>query len=305
MFKYILQKLGFTLIVLFGAATCAFLLLHAIPGDTASALAGPQATVEDVENLRRAMKLDAPLGEQYVLYITNLMHGDLGHSYRTNRPVLELVAAAWPATFQLTLASMLVAVLIGIPLGIFAAVRRGTIGDTLSMAGAFLGVSMPSFWLALLLIILFGVKLPWLPFYGRDSFASFVLPSLTLGLGVAANIARLTRTSMLEILGQDYIRTARGKGVRKARVVWLHALKNASIPIITIIGLQFGVLLGGQVVTETVFSWPGVGQMIVNALSTRDLQVVQGGILILALTFAVINLLTDILYALLDPRIRY
>ena len=305
MLKYILQKLGFTVLVLVGAATCAFLLLHAIPGDTAEALAGPQATVEDVENLRRAMKLDAPLGEQYVVYMKNLLTGDLGHSYRTNKPVLEIVSAAWPATMQLAATSMLVAVLIGVPLGIYAAIKRGTIGDTISMVAAFLGVSMPSFWLALLLIIQFSVKLNWLPFYGRDGLLSFVLPSLTLGLGVAANIARLTRTSMLEILGQDYIRTAKGKGVRRGRVVWLHALRNAAVPVVTIIGLQFGVLLGGQVVTETVFSWPGVGRMIVDALNMRDLQIVQGGILILAFTFAVINLLTDVLYALLDPRIRY
>lgn len=305
MLKYALQKLGFTLLVLLGAATCAFLLLHFIPGDTATALAGPQASAEDVESLRRSLNLDAPLGQQYLSYIGNLLQGDLGHSYRNNSPVLEIVLAAWPATFQLTLASMLVAVALGVPIGILAAVKRGTIADTLSMMLAFVGVSMPSFWLALLLIILFSVNLGWLPFYGRESFASFVLPSLTLGLGVAANIARLTRTSMLEILGQDYIRTARGKGVKKSKVVWLHALRNAAVPIVTIIGLQFGVLLGGQVVTETVFSWPGIGRMVVNALNTRDMQIVQGGILVLAFTFAIINLITDLLYAVLDPRIRY
>lgn len=303
--KYILQKSAFTILVLLGAATISFLLLHAIPGDTAEAIAGPQASAQDVENLRRAMKLDAPLGEQYIAYLIKLFHGNLGHSFRTNRPVLDIVTAAWPGTFQLALASMLVAVIIGVPVGIFAAVRKGTLGDTISMAAAFLGVSMPSFWLALLLIILFSVKLRWLPFYGRQGLSSYILPSLTLGLGVAANIARMTRTSMLEILGQDYIRTAKGKGLNQRKVIWIHALRNASIPILTIIGLQFGALLGGQVVTETVFSWPGVGRMIVDALSTRDLQVVQGGILILALTFALINLLTDILYAVLDPRIRH
>ena len=303
--RYIIQKIGFTILVLLGAATCAFLLLNFMPGDTASALAGPQATIEDVENLRRSLNLDAPLGKQYVSYIANLLRGDLGRSYRSNKPVLEIVMAAWPATFQLTMFSMLIAVLLGVPLGIYASVNRGTIGDTISMIIAFLGVSMPSFWLALLLIITFSIKLPWLPFYGRGSLASFILPSLTLGLGVAANIARLTRTSMLEILGQDYIRTALGKGVRRGRVIWVHALCNAAIPIVTIIGLQFGVLLGGQVVTETIFSWPGIGRMIVNALPTRDLQIIQGGILVLAFTFAVINLITDLIYAFLDPRIRY
>ena len=305
MLKYIINKIIFTCIVLVGAATCAFLLLHAIPGDTAEALAGPQATVEDVDNLRRAMELDQPLGKQYVSYMGNLLHGDLGYSYRTNKPVMEILRSAWPATLQLAVCSMIVAVLLGVPIGIFAAIHRGKIGDTIAMVAAFLGVSMPSFWLALLLIIEFSVNHNWFPFYGREGISSFVLPSLTLGLGVAANIARLTRTSMLEVLGQDYIRTAKGKGVKNRKVIWVHALRNAAVPVVTIIGLQFGVLLGGQVVTETVFSWPGIGRMIVDALNTRDLQIVQGGILILAVTFTLINLITDLVYALLDPRIRY
>ena len=305
MLKYIIKKIIFTCIVLVGAATCAFLLLHAIPGDTAEALAGPQATVEDVDNLRRAMELDQPLGKQYVSYMGNLLHGDLGYSYRTNKPVMEILRSAWPATLQLAVCSMIVAVLLGVPIGIFAAIHRWKIGDTIAMVAAFLGVSMPSFWLALLLIIEFSVNHNWFPFYGREGISSFVLPSLTLGLGVAANIARLTRTSMLEVLGQDYIRTAKGKGVKNRKVIWVHALRNAAVPVVTIIGLQFGVLLGGQVVTETVFSWPGIGRMIVDALNTRDLQIVQGGILILAVTFTLINLITDLVYALLDPRIRY
>ena len=305
MLKYIIKKIIFTCIVLVGAATCAFLLLHAIPGDTAEALAGPQATVEDVDNLRRAMELDQPLGKQYISYMGNLLHGDLGYSYRTNKPVMDILKSAWPATLQLAVCSMIVAVLLGVPIGIFAAIHRGKAGDTIAMIAAFLGVSMPSFWLALLLIIEFSVNHNWFPFYGREGISSFVLPSLTLGLGVAANIARLTRTSMLEVLGQDYIRTAKGKGVKSGKIIWVHALRNAAGPVVTIIGLQFGVLLGGQVVTETVFSWPGIGRMIVDALNTRDLQIVQGGILILAATFTIINLITDLVYALLDPRIRY
>ena len=305
MLKYIIKKIIFTCIVLVGAATCAFLLLHAIPGDTAEALAGPQATVEDVDNLRRAMELDQPLGKQYISYMENLLHGDLGYSYRTNKPVMDILKSAWPATLQLAVCSMIVAVLLGVPIGIFAAIHRGKAGDTIAMIAAFLGVSMPSFWLALLLIIEFSVNHNWFPFYGREGISSFVLPSLTLGLGVAANIARLTRTSMLEVLGQDYIRTAKGKGVKSGKIIWVHALRNAAVPVVTIIGLQFGVLLGGQVVTETVFSWPGIGRMIVDALNTRDLQIVQGGILILAATFTIINLITDLVYALLDPRIRY
>ena len=305
MLKYIIKKIIFTCIVLVGAATCAFLLLHAIPGDTAEALAGPQATVEDVDNLRRAMELDQPLGKQYISYMGNLLHGDLGYSYRTNKPVMDILKSAWPATLQLAVCSMIVAVLLGVPIGIFAAIHRGKAGDTIAMIAAFLGVSMPSFWLALLLIIEFSVNHNWFPFYGREGISSFVLPSLTLGLGVAANIARLTRTSMLEVLGQDYIRTAKGKGVKSGKIIWVHALRNAAVPVVTIIGLQFGVLLGGQVVTETVFSWPGIGRMIVDALNTRDLQIVQGGILILAATFTIINLITDLVYALLDPRSRY
>ena len=305
MLKYIIKKIIFTCIVLVGAATCAFLLLHAIPGDTAEALAGPQATVEDVDNLRRAMELDQPLGKQYISYMGNLLHGDLGYSYRTNKPVMDILKSAWPATLQLAVCSMIVAVLLGVPIGIFAAIHRGKAGDTIAMIAAFLGVSMPSFWLALLLIIEFSVNHNWFPFYGREGISSFVLPSLTLGLGVAAHIARVTRTSMLEVLGQDYIRTAKGKGVKSGKIIWVHALRNAAVPVVTIIGLQFGVLLGGQVVTETVFSWPGIGRMIVDALNTRDLQIVQGGILILAATFTIINLITDLVYALLDPRIRY
>ncbi len=304
MIRYILQKISFTLLVLVGAATCAFLLLHAIPGDPAQALAGPQATLEDVHNLRRALQLDRPLPEQYVRYMGSLLRGDLGRSYRNGKPVSELIAKAWPATAKLSLTSMLVAVVLGVPLGIYAAVRRGSPGDTAAMILSFLGVSMPSFWLALLLIIQFSVVLKWFPFYGMKGAASYVLPSLTLGLGIAANIARLTRTSMLEILGQDYVRTARGKGLGRPRVIWVHALRNAAVPVVTIIGLQFGILLGGQVVTETVFSWPGIGRMIVGALIARDLQIVQGGILVLAFSFAAVNLVTDLIYGLIDPRIR-
>jgi ABC-type dipeptide/oligopeptide/nickel transport system permease component len=304
MAPYVIRKLAFTLVVVLGAATFSFLLLHAIPGDPAEALAGPQATQEDLRHLRASLGLDRSLVVQYALYMRNLARGDLGRSYRTNRPVSEEIASRWPATFSLSLTSLLVAICVGIPLGIAAAVRRRTWVDFTSMVGSLTGVSMPSFWLALILIIVFSVKLKALPFVGRDSLASYILPSLTLGLGVAANIARLTRASMLDVLGQDYIRTSKAKGLPTLRILYVHALRNASIPIITIVGLQLGTLLGGQVVTETVFSWPGIGRMIVDALLARDLLLVQGGVLILALTFAVMNLVTDLAYGLLDPRIR-
>jgi peptide/nickel transport system permease protein len=295
MTSYVITKSTFALMVILGAATCSFLLLHAIPGDPAEALAGPQATQEDIQHLRVSLGLNQPLFVQYAIYIRNLIRGDLGRSYRTNRS----------ATFSLSLTSLLVAVSVGVPLGVVAAVRRRTWLDTGSMVGSLVGVSMPSFWLALILIIIFSVKLKLLPFVGRDTPASYILPSLTLGLGVAANIARLTRASMLDVLGQDYIRTSRAKGVSGLRILYVHALRNASIPIVTIVGLQMGTLLGGQVVTETVFSWPGVGRLIVDALLTRDLLLVQGGVLVLALTFAIVNLLTDLAYGALDPRIRF
>jgi ABC-type dipeptide/oligopeptide/nickel transport system permease component len=301
---YIAKKIGLTFVVLFCAATCSFFLLRLIPGDPAEALAGPQATQSDVAAVRASLNLDKPIPLQYTAYMGNLLKGDLGYSYRSRRPVLDEVLARWPNTLRLSLTSMLVAVVIGVPVGIFAARRRGKLGDTLSMGISFLGISMPSFWLGMLLILLFSVRFKLLPFYGMDSPLNYILPSLTLGLGIAANIARLTRVSMLEVLDQDYIRTARGKGVSEAGVVYVHALRNAAVSIITIIGLQLGALLGGQVVTETLFSWPGLGRMIVDALTARDYMVVQGGILVLALTFTILNLLTDICYAVLDPRIR-
>jgi peptide/nickel transport system permease protein len=305
MTSYVFAKCAFALVVILGAATCSFLLLRAMPGDPAEALAGPQATQEDVQHLRESLGLDRPVILQYGIYMQNLLRGDLGRSYRTNRSVSEEIASRWPATFSLSLTSLLVAVGVGVPLGVVAAVRRRTWLDTGSMVGSLIGVSMPSFWLALIFIIIFSVKLKLLPFVGRDTPWSYVLPSLTLGLGVAANIARLTRASMLDVLGQDYIRTSQAKGVSRLRILYVHALRNASIPIVTIVGLQMGTLLGGQVVTETVFSWPGVGRLVVDALLTRDLLLVQGGVLVLALTFAVVNLLTDLAYGVLDPRIRF
>ncbi|MCL2166750.1 MAG: ABC transporter permease [Clostridiales bacterium] len=299
-----MKKLLLTAGVILGVATCSFFLLRALPGDPAQALAGPQASLSDIENVRRAFRLDEPMSRQFATYIGNLLHGDLGYSFRTRRPVMTEILDRWPNTLRLSLFSMLVAILIGVPSGIFAAGRHGTPLDALSMSGAFLGVSIPSIWLGMLLILLFSVRLKWLPFYGMDSLANYVLPGLTLGLGVAANIARLTRVSMLEVLGSDYVKTARGKGASETRTVYIHAMRNAAIPIVTIIGLQLGALLGGQVVTETLFSWPGLGRMIVDSLSSRDYMMVQGGILVLAVTFALINLLTDLLYALLDPRVR-
>ncbi len=301
---YALKKIALTVLVLIGAATCSFLLLRMLPGDPADALAGPQAALEDVQSVRVSLDLDKPMMRQYLTYMTNMARGDMGYSYRSRRPVLDEIKARWPATLELSLTSMLVAIACGVPLGIYAAQKRGRWADTASMVLSFIGVSMPSFWLGMLLIVCFSVKFQWLPFSGDDEALNYVLPSLTLGLGVAANVARMTRASMLETLGQDYVRTARGKGLSEFRVVKVHALRNAAVPIVTIIGLQLGALLGGQVVTETLFVWPGLGRMIVDSLNARDYMVVQGGILVLAATFAILNLATDLLCKALDPRIR-
>jgi peptide/nickel transport system permease protein len=300
----VLKKILLTVLVLVGAATCSFGMLRLIPGDPAEALAGPQATQEDVALVRQSMELDRPLARQYLTYMGHLAKGDLGSSYRTHRTVVAEILARWPNTLKLSLTSMLVAILVGVPLGIHAARRRGRFADTASMMASFVGVSMPSFWLGMLLIVWFSVQLHLLPFSGNKGPLSYVLPSLTLGLGVAANIARMTRASMLDTLGQDYVRTARGKGLTEFRVVNVHALRNAAAPIVTIIGLQLGALLGGQVVTEMLFVWPGLGRMIVDSLNARDYMVVQGGILVLAVTFALLNLLTDLACKALDPRIR-
>ena len=301
---YVLKKTVLTVLVLLGAAILAFLMLRMIPGDPAEALAGPQATLEDVATVRRSLDLDQPLPRQFAAYMGHLLQGDLGYSYRTHRPVVQEIKARWPATLRLSLASMLVAVLAGVPLGVHAARKRGSLADTASMVASFVGVSMPSFWLGMVLIVTFSVQLHLFPFSGDQGPLSYVLPSLTLGLGIAANVARMTRASMLDTLGQDYVRTARGKGLSEFRVVHLHALRNAAAPIVTIVGLQLGALLGGQVVTEMLFVWPGLGRMIVDSLNARDYMVVQGGILVLAATFAVLNLLTDLACKALDPRIR-
>ncbi len=301
---YVLKKILLTIAVLLGAAICSFLLLRLLPGDPAEALAGPQAALEDVATVRQSLDLDKPLPRQFATYMGHLLQGDLGYSYRSHRPVAQEIGARWPATLKLSLTSMLVAILVGVPLGVHAARKRGKLADTVSMVASFVGVSMPSFWLGMLLIVAFSVQLHLFPFSGDQGPLNYVLPSLTLGLGIAANIARMTRASMLDTLGQDYVRTARGKGLSEFRVVHVHALRNAAAPIVTIIGLQLGALLGGQVVTEMLFVWPGLGRMIVDSLNARDYMVVQGGILVLAATFAVLNLLTDLACKALDPRIR-
>ena len=305
MIKYVLRRVMFLIPVLFGVTFIVFTLMYITPGDPAKLILGEQASAETIQALRQEMGLDQPYLVQYATYVKKaILHQDIGRSYVTNRPVMQEIMSVFPATFQLAIGAMLVAILIGIPVGIISAIKQYSIFDTVSMLIALLGVSMPVFWLGLLLIILFTVKLGWLPASGFTSFKHMIMPALALGAMTAAIVTRMTRSSMLEVIRQDYIRTARAKGQRESVVVLKHALGNALIPIIAVIGLQFGHLLGGAVLTESIFSIPGVGRLMVDSIKMRDFPVVQGGVLFIALSFSLINLLVDLLYAYVDPRIR-
>jgi peptide/nickel transport system permease protein len=257
-----------------------------------------------VDTTRRALGFDRPLYQQLAQYLVRAAQGDLGVSLRSQRPVATLIAERLPATVELTLAALLIAVVTAVPLGIVSAVKRGSPVDRLAMVGAVAGQAMPIFWLALLLIALFGVRLRWLPVFGRGSLAHLVLPALSLSTIILGRLARLVRSSMLEVLGQDYVRTARAKGLPEARVLALHALRNAAIPIVTLLGLQFAQLLGGAVVTETIFAWPGIGRLVVEAIFNRDFPVVQGVVLVVSLIFVAVSVVVDLAYAALDPRLR-
>ncbi|HYL82383.1 MAG TPA: nickel ABC transporter permease [Candidatus Acidoferrum sp.] len=303
--RYIFRRLLYMTPILFGVSLVIFLMLHLVPGDPARLVAGLDATQEDVKIIRSSLGLDRPLPIQYLSWLGNVLHGDLGRSTRTHRPVTQELRLTFPATVELTLSATLVAVLIGVAAGTTAAVRRNSIFDYSSMVVALLGVCTPSFWLGLMLMLVFAVKLDLLPTTGRDGLENLVLPAVTLGAGAAAIIARVTRSSMLEVLGMDYIRTAHAKGLAARAVVLRHAVKNALIPVITVIGLEFGYLLAGAVVTETVFAYPGVGWLLVEAIGFRDYPVIQGALLLLALQFALVNLVVDVLYAMVDPRISY
>jgi peptide/nickel transport system permease protein len=253
---------------------------------------------------RHALGFDRPLYEQYARYVTRAAQGDLGTSLRSSRPVVELIMQRLPATVELTFAALLIAVAIAVPAGIISAVKRGSAIDRLAMVGAVAGQAVPIFWLALLLIAFFGVRLRWFPVYGTGTLAHLVLPAVSLSTIILGRLARLVRSSMLEVLGQDYVRTARAKGLAEPRVLGAHALKNAAIPIVTLLGLQFAQLLGGAVVTETIFAWPGIGRLVVEAIFNRDFPVVQGVVLVVSLIFVAVNMLVDLAYAALDPRVR-
>lgn len=281
-----------------------FLLIHIVPGDPIQQMLGEGAASADIQAARHAYGLDVPLGRQYVNYWKGVLHGNLGKSLRLNRDVTTVIAQAYPSTMMLTVAALAVAILLSIPAGVRSALRRNRWDDRLLSFVSLLGLSFPNFALGPILILFFAIKLGWLPVSGAGTWEHLVLPAITLGGALAAILTRMVRTSMLEELGQDYIRTARAKGLPETTVVYRHALRNAMIPIVTVLGLQFGALLAGAIVTETIFSWPGIGRMTIQAISNRDYYLVQGCLLCIGLTYVLVNFLTDMTYSALNPRIR-
>ena len=305
MLTYIARRLLVAIPTLLGVATIVFSLLRLLPGDPAVIIAGPQAGPDDIERIRHQLGLTEPLLQQYLGFLFRILHGDLGISTRTGAPVVNEILSRAPYTIVLGVTSLTIAILVGVTAGVIAATRRNSGVDLGVSGGAVFGVSMPTYWLGLMLIVVFAVRLRVLPAAGADQPVSLVLPAITLALFSMGLVARQTRSAMLEVLGQDFVRTARAKGAGRRAVLVRHALRNALLPIVTTIGLQFGALLGGAVLTETVFAWPGVGRLLVDSISARDYPVVQGVVLMLAVSFIVVNLLTDLVYAYVDPRIRY
>lgn len=304
MLKYIIKRIIGVIPTLIIVTTFVFFFVRLIPGDPARLVAGPQATLEDVEVVREELGLNKPIVTQYVDYVTGLFHGDLGMSLRTKRPVATEVSLRYMNTVKLTLGSLAWSVVVGVLLGVWSGKHRSKWQDYTGMTMAISGISMPSFWIGFLLIMVFSVNLKWLPTTGADSWKSFILPSIALGTSIAAIIARFTRSSIIEVMKEDYIRTARAKGLKERTAIWKHAFRNAMISVVTVVGLQFGFLLGGSVVTESVFAFPGLGSLLVESVNYRDYNAIQSLILIFSLHFVVINLVVDILYALLNPEIK-
>ena len=309
MHKYVLKRLLMLIPVIIGVTFVVFFILNLAPGDPAAIILGDQATAEALAMKREELGLNDPIFVRYFHYMRDLLHGSLGVSYKNSIPVWDQVVERLPNTAILACAGILVALLIGIPIGIISAKKQYSLLDNVSMVFALIGVSMPNFWSGLLLVMLFSLTLGWLPSQGMASgfgpmLKSLILPALTLGFNSAAMVARMTRSSMLEVIRQDYIRTARAKGVPEKMVIRKHALKNALIPVVTVIGLQFGSLLGGATLTETVFAWPGVGRLLVDSIKSKDAPLVLGGVIMMTITFSIVNLCVDILYAFIDPRIK-
>jgi peptide/nickel transport system permease protein len=302
--RFLVNRIVWTLPILAGVLTLVFLLLHLVPGDPVDLMLGENAMAADRAEMRAQLGLDRPLGEQYLRYLGRTLQGDLGRSLRGGGPVRTLIAERLPATAELMLGAMVVGLGLALPLGVLAAVRRGTWVDSAAGGFAVLGVAMPNFWLGPLLILLFAIRLDWLPVNERGGLAHLVLPAVTLGTHLAALLSRMTRASLVAALGEDYIRAARAKGLGEARVVGVHALRNALIPVLTVIGLQVGALLSGAIITESIFDWPGLGSLLLDAIRARDYALVQGCVLVIALSYVLINLLTDLAYGWADPRIR-
>jgi ABC-type dipeptide/oligopeptide/nickel transport system permease component len=294
----------YTLPVIWLVVSIVFLLIHLVPGDPIAQMLGEGAPPADIAAVRHAYGLDAPLSTQYIRYWTGVLHGDLGRSLRYNESVTHLIAQRYPYTLQLTIASLLIAIVLSIPAGVRSALHRNRWDDRLLSVVSLFGLSFPNFALGPILILIFAIKFGWLPVSGAGSIANLVLPAITMGSALAAILTRMVRTSMLEELSQDYIRTARAKGLPERTVVYRHALRNAMIPVLTVLGLQFGALLAGAIVTEKIFSWPGIGRLTIDAISNRDYFVVQGCILAIGLTYVGVNFLTDVLYSVANPRIR-
>lgn len=304
MIRYIVRRLFQLVPVALGVATLTFALIHMVPGDPVVAMLGETAAPADVDGLRRELGLDRPLWEQYAAFLTGLARGDLGESISTHEPVSKLIAARFPATLELAVAAMLVAILIAFPLGMIAGARPGGIPDLGAMGFAILGISIPHVYLGPLLMILFSLQLGLLPLTGRGGFGHLVLPALTLGTGLAAILARMLRQSLVQVRESDYIRTARSKGLGEAGALLRHGLRNALSPVVTLMGLQMGALLSGAIITEVIFSWPGLGRLMISAIGARDYPLVEGCVLTFALTYVLVNLATDVLYCVIDPRIR-
>jgi ABC-type dipeptide/oligopeptide/nickel transport system permease component len=304
MIRHFLQRLLYTLPALWLILTMVFLMIHIVPGDPVLQMLGQDARVEDLAQLRHSLGLDQPLGVQYVRYLEGLARGDWGQSMRYSAPVRPIVLQRFPATLELSLAALVVCLAIAIPAGVFSARRRGSGADRATSFFTLLGLSVPNFALGPILILLLSIEIGWLPVSGRGGISHLILPAATLGAALAAILTRMVRGSMIEELSSDYVRTARAKGITETQVLFRHAFPNALIPVITIVGLQFGSLLAGTIVTETIFSWPGIGRLAVQAISARDYPLLQGCILIIALSYVAVNLLTDLVYAMVDPRVR-
>ena len=303
--KFILKRLCTLIPVLIVVSILVFLMVHVMPGDPARIMAGDTATEQDVEKIRVAYGFDRPLYEQYFRYISKALRGDFGTSYRTGRPVAQEIAIRFPNTMLLAVAAIVISIVFGIGIGLISATKRNSIFDSVSMVLALVGLSIPPFYLGLMLMLIFCVILKWLPITAEVSFVGMILPSLTLSARSLATIARMTRSSMLEVMSQDYILTAKAQGFNSRKIIFSHALKNAMNSIVTVAGIQFGTLLGGSVITEKVYGWPGLGELVITAIKARDFPVVQTTILVIAVSFVAVNLFVDVLYVLINPRIKY